>query len=94
MFLIQMWSACIHLSQKFNGERPLPLSSHQQVICCLSHLMNLVSSCLTRREPASEGAADHHQAAVHAGEQTGAHRRTGETGGGPDAGPQVPAQPD
>lgn len=51
-------------------------------------------SRLTCGRPASEGAAHHHQAPVHAGEQTGAHRRTGETGGGPDAGSQVPQDPD
>lgn len=59
---------------------------------CLAVLSS--SSRLTCRRPASEGAADHHQAPVHAGEQTGAHRRAGETGGGPDAGPQVPEDPD
>lgn len=53
-----------------------------------------VFSCLTCRKPASKGAADHHEAPVHAGEQTGAHRCSGETGGGPDAGPQVPEDPD
>lgn len=51
-------------------------------------------SCLARGRPPAEGAADHHQAAVHAGEQAGAHRRPGETGGGPDAGPQVPPDAD
>lgn len=31
---------------------------------------------------------------MHAGEQAGAHRCPGETSGGPDAGPQVPQDPD
>lgn len=51
-------------------------------------------SCLARGRPPPEGAADHHQAAVHAGEQAGAHRRSGEASGRPDAGPQVPQDPD
>lgn len=52
------------------------------------------TSSFNVRELAPEGSADHHKAAVHAGEQAGTHRCAGTTGGGPDAGPQVSAKPD
>lgn len=51
-------------------------------------------SCVQRGWPPAEGAADHHQTAMHAGEQAGAHRCPGEASGGPNAGPQVPQDPD
>lgn len=56
----------------------------------------LFSPCsgLARGRPPAEGAADHHEAAVHAGEQAGAHRCAGEASGRPDAGPQVPQDSD
>lgn len=70
--------------QKFN------LCASNPLLCgCL-----VFSSCFPSRGSSPEGAADHHQAAVHAGEQTRTHRCSREAGGGFDAGPQVPEEPD